>query len=157
MARSAPDPGWTAAQNRKAYHDYHIEEKIEAGIVLTGTEVKSLREGRASIKESYAREKDGEIVLVNAYIPEYKAASARNHTPRRKRKLLLHKRQISKLIGAVTREGVTLVPLAIYFNDKGIAKLSLGLARGKRKHDKRAAMKERDWKRDRARLLREKG
>jgi SsrA-binding protein len=145
------------AQNRRARHDYLIEETLEAGMVLLGTEVKSLREGRASIAEAYAAPEHGDIHLINAHIPGYRAASRFNHEPRRPRKLLLHKRERSRLIGAVQREGVTLVPLAIYFNDRGIAKLRLGIARGKRKADKREADKARDWQRQKARLMREQG
>jgi SsrA-binding protein len=155
MAKDAT-PRRYAAQNRRARHDYLIESTLETGIQLTGTEVKSLREGRASIAEAYAGEKDGELYLLNAHIPEY-SASRFNHEPRRPRKLLVHKREMRKLLGAVTREGKTLVPLAIYFNKRGRAKLDLALARGKHKADKRAAIKERDWKREQARLLRAKG
>ncbi len=142
------------AQNRKARHDYAIEETLEAGIVLTGTEVKSLRAGRASINECYAADADGELYLINSHIPEYPPAGRFNHEPRRPRKLLLHRRQIAKLVGAITREGYTLVPLSIYFDERGRAKVELGLGRGKKKHDKRAAIKERDWQRQKRRLLR---
>jgi SsrA-binding protein len=155
MAKDAA-PKRYAAQNRRARHDYFIESTLEAGIQLTGTEVKSLREGRASIAEAYAAEKDGELYLLNAHIPEY-SASRFNHEPRRPRKLLVHKREMRKLLGAVSREGKTLVPLAIYFNKRGRAKLDLALARGKHKADKRAAIKERDWKREQGRLMRDKG
>ena len=144
------------AQNRKARHDYLIEDTIEAGMMLTGSEVKSLRRGSASIAEAFAAEKDGEFFLYNSYFPEYEAAKHFSHTPRRARKLLLKKREINKLIGATQRAGITLVPLSIYFNDRGIAKVQLGLAKGKRKADKREAEKERDWNRDKARLMREK-
>jgi len=144
-----------AAQNRKARHDYHIEDNFEAGIMLMGSEVKSLRRGQASIGEAYAQEKDGELYLVNAYIPEYAPAAA--HTghddPRRARKLLLHKREIARLFMAISREGYTLVPLSIFFNDRGIAKVDLGLGKGKNKGDKRQSNKDRDWKRDKARLM----
>ena len=146
--------GRAAAQNRKARHDYFINERVEAGLVLVGTEVKSLREGRGNITESYAGEKGGEIFLFNAYIPEYGPASRFNHEPRRPRKLLLHKREARKLIGAAVRKGVTLVPLSIYFNDRGRAKVELALATGKRQHDKRATIKERDWNRQKQRLMR---
>lgn len=146
----------TVAQNRKARHDYFILDTVESGMVLLGPEVKSLRQGRASIAESFAAEKDGEFFLFNAYIPEYEAANRFNHAPRRPRKLLLRKREMSRLMGAVQREGMTLVPLAIFFNQRGIAKLRLALARGKRKADKRAAEKERDWNLERTRLLRDK-
>jgi SsrA-binding protein len=145
-----------AAQNRRARHDYHIEETVEAGLVLHGTEVKSLRAGGASIAEAYAGPQGGEIYLHNAHIPEYLAARHFGHEPRRPRKLLLKRREMKRLVGAVQRAGVTLVPLSIYFNARGIAKVQLGLAKGKRKVDKRAAEKARDWKRDQARLLREK-
>jgi SsrA-binding protein len=155
MAKDAA-PRRYAAQNRRARHDYLIESTLEAGIQLTGTEVKSLREGRASIAEAYAGEKNGELYLLNAHIPEY-AASRVNHEPRRPRKLLVHKREMRKLLGAVTREGKTLVPLSIYFNKRGRAKIDLALARGKHQADKRAAIKERDWKREQARLMRGKG
>jgi SsrA-binding protein len=144
------------AQNRRARHDYLIEDTYEAGMVLTGSEVKVLREGKASIAEAYAGDKDGEIFLFNANIPEYPAARF-NHEPKRARRLLLHRREINKLLGRVTREGMTLIPLAIFFNDRGRAKLSLGLAKGKRKSDKREAEKARTWQRDRARIMRERG
>jgi len=147
-----------AALNRRARHDYFITDTVEAGIVLTGTEVKSLRLGQASIQESYAGPKQGELYLFNAYIPEYKLAGPHlQHETHRPRKLLLHKREMGRLMGAVKREGVTLVPLALYFNRRGMAKLELGLAKGKHKADKRAAIKKRDWERDRARIMREKG
>jgi SsrA-binding protein len=155
MAKDAA-PRRFAAQNRRARHDYLIESTLETGIQLTGTEVKSLREGRASIAEAYAGEKDGELYLLNAHIPEY-AASRINHEPKRARKLLVHKREMRKLLGAVTREGKTLVPLSIYFNKRGRAKVDLALASGKNKGDKREAIKERDWKREQARLMRGKG
>jgi SsrA-binding protein len=143
------------AQNRKARHDYHIDATMEAGIMLAGTEVKVLRQGLASINEAYATERDGDIYLVNAHFPEY--ASARvNHEPNRLRKLLLRRREINKLMGAIKREGITLVPLAIYFNERGRAKIELGLAKGKRKADKREAEKTRDWQRDKARIMRDK-
>jgi SsrA-binding protein len=143
-----------AAQNRRARHDYLIEDKVEAGLVLRGTEVKVLRQGGASIAEAYADEQGGELFLVNANIPEYKAASHFGHEPRRPRKLLLHRKQMNRLLGAIRREGMTLVPLSIYFNERGRAKIELGLARGKRKADKRQAEKDRDWQKSRARLLR---
>ena len=149
--------GDVVAQNRRARHDYLIEETFEAGIVLVGTEVKSLRQGHASINEAYAGNKDGELVLYNAHIPEYQAARHFGHEPRRVRKLLMHKREVRKLIGAVRRGGMTLVPLAIYFNTRGVAKVELALGRGKRNVDKRETVKERDWKRQKARLVREKG
>ncbi len=146
-----------AAQNRKARHDYFIEDTLEAGLMLLGPEVKSLRAGRASIGESFAAEQGGELWLFNAYIPEYEAANRFNHPPRRPRKLLLHRREVNRLIGSVQREGMTLVPLSIYFNNRGMAKVQLGLARGKRKFDKRQAEKARDWGREKSRLMREKG
>ena len=151
------DTGNIAAQNRKARHDYFIEETFEAGIQLAGTEVKSLRQGKGSITESYASEKDGELWLVNAHIPEYDAAAHFSHEPRRPRKLLLHRREIAKLIAATQRQGMTLVPLKIYFNARGIAKVELALARGKHTVDKRHAIKDRDWKRDKARIMRARG
>ena len=145
------------AENRRARFDYFLEEIFEAGLSLTGTEVKALREGRANIAESYASVEGDEIALINAYIPEYGPANRFNHEPRRPRKLLLHRKQINKLIGAVQREGRTLIPTKLYFNDKGRAKLELALAKGKKTQDKREAAAERDWKRDQARLMREKG
>lgn len=145
------------ADNRKARFHYEIGDTLEAGIALTGTEVKSLRVGKATIAESYAGERDGELWLYNAYIPEYLQASRFNHVTRRPRKLLLHRREIDKLKGAVEREGMTVVPLKLYFNPKGRAKIELALARGKKLHDKRETEKARTWQRERARLLREKG
>ena len=145
------------ADNRRARYDYFIEDVVEAGIQLTGTEVKSLRGGRANIAESYAAVQGREIMLVNANIPEYGPANRFNHEPRRARKLLLHRKQIEKLIGAVQRDGRTLAPLRLYFNDKGRVKLELALATGKKTHDKRAVIAERDWKREQGRLLRDKG
>jgi SsrA-binding protein len=149
--------GKIAADNRKARHNYFIEEVVEAGIMLTGTEVKSLRGGKATIGESYAHPKDGEIFLVNSYIPEYTEGNRFNHEPRRVRKLLLRKSQIAKLSQAVDREGMTLVPLKIIFNAKGRAKVELGLAKGKKLHDKRETEKKRDWEREKGRLMRDKG
>ncbi len=146
-----------AAQNRRARHDYLIEDRFEAGLVLTGSEVKSLRGGRASIGEAYVTERGGELFLQGAHIPEYQAATHTNHEPRRLRKLLVDRRELAKLIGQVRRQGYTLVPLAIYFNERGIAKLEVGLARGKRKADKREDVKARDWERRKSRLLRERG
>jgi SsrA-binding protein len=145
------------AQNRRARFDYEIGEIFEAGVALTGTEVKSLRLGKATITESYADSRGGEIWLVNANIPEYLQAGRFNHAPKRLRKLLLHRRQINKLIGAVERQGMTLVPLKLYFNEKGRAKIELALARGKKLHDKRETEKKRSWERERGRLLRAKG
>ena len=144
------------AQNRRARHDYHIEDTFEAGLALQGSEVKVLRQGLASIGEAFAGDRDGEVYLFNANIPIYPSARF-NHEPKRPRRLLLHKREIDKLLGAVRREGMTLIPLAIYFNDRGRAKLSLGLAKGKRKGDKREAEKARDWQRDKARIMRARG
>jgi SsrA-binding protein len=141
------------AQNRRARHDYHIESTLEAGMLLAGTEVKVLRQGLASINEAYATERDGDLYLVNAHFPEYPSARF-NHAPGRPRKLLLRRREINRLMGAIKREGITLVPLAIYFNARGFAKLELGLAKGKRKADKREAEKQRDWQRQKARILR---
>jgi SsrA-binding protein len=145
------------ADNRRARFDYEIIDTFEAGIELVGPEVKSLREGRANIGESYATVKDGELYLVNAYVPEYRQANRFNHETRRARKLLLHRRQIDKLAGGVLREGLTIVPLRIYFNKRGRAKVGIALAKGKKLHDKRETIKERSWERERARLLRDKG
>lgn len=142
------------AQNRRARFDYYIVEEFEAGIILTGSEVKSLRFGKASINESHAGEMTGDIYLFNANIPEYGKASHFNHEPKRPRKLLLHRRQIQKLIGAIQRKGMTLIPLSVYFNQKGFAKVALGLGKGKNVADKRETIKERDWNRDKSRLLR---
>ena len=147
-------PSNIAARNRKARHNYFIEDKLEAGIALAGTEVKSLRAGRGSIEESYASEQQGELYLMNAYIPEYQSGSGLQHETRRRRKLLVRKRELKRLSDAANRDGMTLVPLSIYFNDRGIAKVELGLAKGKRKYEKRAATKDRDWKRDQARIMR---
>ena len=145
------------AQNRKARHDYTIGETLEAGLVLKGPEVKSLRHGRATLSEAWAGERNGELWLFNAYIPEYQGGVLSRFEPRAPRKLLLHRKQVRQLIGAVTREGATLVPLQIHFNDRGRAKVLLGLAEGRKKADKRAAIKERDWQREKARLLRARG
>lgn len=160
MARPRPasfEKVKTVAENRRARYDYSIEDTYEAGIALTGTEVKSLRFGEGSIAESYAEVTDGQIWLVNANIPEFSHGNRFNHEPKRPRKLLLHEREINKLHGAVAREGMTLVPLAIYFNGRGRAKVELALAKGKKAHDKRETIKERDWKREAARLLRDRG
>jgi SsrA-binding protein len=146
-----------AAQNRRARFDYHIESTVEAGLVLVGSEVKTLRLGRASINEAFATERDGEMWLLNAYFPEYEAANRFNHEPRRPRKLLLKRRELGRLIGQTQRDGVTLVPISIYFNEKGIAKVELGLGKGKKKVDKRAAEKERDWKREQSRVMSTRG
>jgi SsrA-binding protein len=150
-------PRRIVAENRKARHAFEIQEVFEAGIALAGSEVKSLRQGKSNIAESYASEKAGEIYLINAYIPAYTEANRFNHEERRPRKLLLHRREIAKLIGAVRRDGMTLVPLKVYFNDRGRAKMELALARGRKLHDKREAEKSRDWDRQKARLLRNKG
>ncbi|CAK7193088.1 SsrA-binding protein [Commensalibacter sp. Nvir] len=144
------------AKNRKATFNYLITDRIEAGIVLKGPEVKSLRHGRSTINEAYAAEREREIWLFNSYIPEYQGSFFSKFEPRAPRKLLLHKKQIDKLLGAITREGMTLVPLDIFFNARGIAKVTLGLGQGKKKTDKRQAIAERDWKRDKARLMRNK-
>jgi SsrA-binding protein len=158
MAAPRDEPGRMAAQNRRARHDYFIEDTVEAGIVLAGTEVKSLRTGQASINEAYANEIGGELFLVNAHIPEYKQAHRLlQHEVKRPRKLLLHGRELGKLLGSIKREGVTIVPLSVYFNPRGIAKVQLGLAKGKRKVDKRESEKARDWQRDKARLMRNRG
>ena len=145
------------AQNRKARHHYFIEDSIEAGLVLTGTEVKSLRAGHATLGDAYAVEKGGEMFLVNAHISEYAGGNMENHEPLRARKLLLHKREIARLIDATQRHGMTVVPLSLYFNGRGVAKVNLGIAKGKRTYDKRATVKEREWKRDKARLMKEQG
>ena len=146
--------GTIAAQNRRARFDYDIVETLEAGIMLTGTEIKSIRAGRASIAEAHADAKGGEIWLLNAHIAEYGSAKHFQHAPKRPRKLLLHRREIDKLTGAVKRDGMTLVPLDIHFSPRGIAKVTLALARGRRKVDKRAAVKDQEWKRQKERLLR---
>jgi SsrA-binding protein len=151
------ESGKLVAENRKARFNYDIEEKIEAGIQLTGSEVKSLRSGKANIAEAYASDEGGEIYLINAHIAEYAQARRDGHAPTRPRKLLLHKREIEKLLGAIQRQGMTLVPLKLYFNARGIAKVELGLARGKKIHDKRDTEKKRDWERQKGRLMREKG
>jgi len=145
------------ADNRKARYAYSIESAIEVGIVLMGSEVKSLRAGRANIAESYALAKDGEIFLVNANITEYAAANRFGHEPKRMRKLLIHKSEVRKLAAAIQREGMTLIPLKLYFTPRGIAKLELGIAKGKKLHDKRETEKKRDWARDKARILRARG
>jgi SsrA-binding protein len=142
------------AQNRRARYDYLITDTLEAGIMLAGSEVKTLRLGTASIAESYAAERAGDLYLFNAYIPIYKPANRFNHEERRARKLLVHRRQRDKLLGSIKRDGITLVPLSIYFNARGIAKVELGLAKGKKKADKRAAEKAKDWQREKARVMR---
>jgi SsrA-binding protein len=146
----------TVALNRKARRNYGIEEEIEAGIVLTGTEVKSLRSGKANIAEAYAGPKGEEIWLFNSTIAEYASGNRFNHDPRRPRKLLLHKQQIKKLLGKLKVKGVTLVPLSLYFNSRGMAKIKLGLGTGKKEYEKRDTIKKRDWQRDKARIIRAK-
>ncbi len=146
-----------AAENRKARFSYEVVDTIEAGLVLTGSEVKSLRQGQANIQEAYASAEGGEIWLINSYVPEYLQGNRFNHEPRRRRKLLVNKREMARLSQAVEREGMTMVPLKIYFNDKGRAKLLLAIARGKKLHDKRETEKQRDWNREKGRLLKERG
>lgn len=157
MAKTPSSPKNVVAQNRRARFDYFIEDTMEAGLMLTGSEVKSLRDGKASIVESYAAEDGGELWLINAHIPEYPGAKHFGHTPRRHRKLLMRRREIERLSGSLKRDGITLVPLEVYFNERGVAKLALGLAKGKKKVDKRETIKQRDWQRDKARLMRERG
>ena len=158
MAKKPAPASRIAADNRKARFNYQIESSLEAGLELFGTEVKSLREGKANIGDAYATPKDGELVLMNSYIAEYgQAGRYFQHEPRRPRRLLLHKREIARLLIAVERQGMTLVPLKIYFNDRGRAKIELALARGKKLHDKRESDKARTWQRDKARLLRDRG
>ncbi|MEO9633757.1 MAG: SsrA-binding protein SmpB [Parasphingorhabdus sp.] len=160
MAKPRPeefDKKKIVAENRRARYDYHLEDRFEAGIMLTGTEVKSLRFGSGAIAESYAEVKDEEVWLINANIPEWSHGNRYNHTPTRPRKLLLKRREINKLYGAVMRKGMTVVPLSIYFNSKGKAKLELALAKGKKAPDKRQTEKDRDWKRQQGRLMREHG
>jgi SsrA-binding protein len=157
MAKKKDTDHKVVADNRKARYSYAIESTLEAGLMLMGSEVKALRTGKATIAESYAYAKDGEIFLVNSYIPEYKMANRFNHEPRRQRKLLVHKAEATKLAAAVQREGMTLIPLRVYFNAKGTAKIELGVAKGKKIHDKRETEKSRDWARDKARLMRDKG
>lgn len=157
MAPQPQSKSKVIAENRRARFDYFLEENIEAGIQLLGTEIKALRDGRANIAESYAAVEGREIVLINADIPPYKQANRFNHEPRRPRKLLLHRKQIDRLIGAVQRDGQTIIPLKLYLNDAGKAKLEIALAKGKKMHDKREASAERDWQRDKARLMRDKG
>jgi len=160
MPRPKPaafDKHKVVAENRRARFEYTIDQVFEAGIALTGTEVKSLRFGEGSIAESYAEVKGEEVWLVNSNVPEFSHGNRFNHEPKRPRKLLLHEREINKLHGAVAREGMTLVPLSVYFNGRGRAKVELALAKGRKTHDKREAIKERDWKREAARLLRDRG
>src|SRR6185295_18567735 len=160
MAKPLPAPfdkQKIVAENRRARFDYFIEDKLEVGIQLTGTEVKSLRQGEGSIAESYATVEGEEVWLINSHIPEYSHGNRLNHEPRRQRKLLLKGREISKLQGAVQRQGLTLVPLSIYFNSRGRAKVELALAKGRKSHDKREYEKEKDWKREQGRLMRQHG
>jgi len=144
------------ADNRKARFNYFIDDTVEAGIALLGTEVKSLREGRADISEGYVQERGGELYLLNAYIHEYSSGNRFNHDSRRMRKLLVHRRQLNRFMGSVKKAGVTIVPLKLYFNERGLVKCLIGLARGKAKQDKRATIKDRDWQRDKARILRDR-
>ena len=151
------EKGKLVAENRKARFNYAIEDTLEAGLALTGSEVKSLRSGKANIGDSYASEEGGELYLINAHIAEYAQAGRANHEPTRPRKLLLHRKEIGRLAGAIQREGMTVVPLRLYFNASGIAKIQLGLAKGKKLHDKRETEKKRDWDRQKGRLMRDKG
>ena len=160
MARPLPAPfdkAKTVAENRRARFDYFVEERLEAGIELRGTEVKALRKGEGSIAESYATVDGNEVFLINSHIPEYIDGSYMNHEPRRRRRLLLKSREIEKLQVAITRQGLTIVPLSIYFNSRGRAKIEIAIARGKKLHDKRETEKERDWKREQGRLMRQNG
>lgn len=160
MSRPLPSPfdkAKVVAENRRARFDYFVEERLEAGLELRGTEVKALRGGEGSIAESYATVEGEEVWLINSHIPEYSHGNRMNHEPRRRRKLLLKGREIAKLHGAITRQGLTLVPLSIYFNSNGKAKVELAVARGKKAHDKRDTIKERDWKREQARVMRQRG
>jgi SsrA-binding protein len=151
------ESGKLVAENRKARFNYEIEDKLEAGLVLTGSEVKSLRAGKANIADSYASDEGGTLYLINANIAEYAQAGRANHEPKRPRKLLLHRRELDRLRGAIQREGMAVVPLRLYFNARGIAKVQLGIAKGKKLHDKRETEKKRDWERQKGRLMREKG
>ena len=158
MAKKSKDPAYKViADNRKARYNYSIGDTIEAGLMLTGTEVKALREGKANIAESYASDEDGEIWLINSNIPVYLQANRFNHEPRRRRKLLLRQREIENLRNGIARDGMTIVPMKLYFNERGIAKLEIALAKGKKVHDKRETEKKRDWQRDKARIMREQG
>jgi SsrA-binding protein len=157
MVKPEKAPRPIAAENRKARFNYEITDTLEAGIILSGTEIKSLRNGKANITDSYASVEGGELWLINCYIPEYLQANRFNHEPRRRRKLLVHRKQLARLYQSTQREGMTIVPLNIHYNDKGMAKLELGIARGKKLHDKRESEKERDWNREKGRLLRDKG
>ena len=156
MSKKKEDAGLVAV-NRPARFDYEIEETFEAGIQLVGTEVKSLRAGKANIAESYVSPEDSEVYLINADIPIYTAANRFNHEPKRKRKLLVHGREIARIAQAIERQGRTAIPLKLYFNDRGIAKLEIGIAKGRKTVDKRHAVKERDWNRDKQRLMKERG
>jgi SsrA-binding protein len=151
------ESGKLVAENRKARFNYEIGDKLEAGIVLLGSEVKSLRAGKANIADAYASDEGGALYLINAHIAEYAQSSRANHDPTRPRKLLLHRREVGRLMGAIQRQGMTVVPLKLYFNARGIAKIELGLAKGKKLHDKRETEKKRDWERQKGRLMREKG
>lgn len=157
QVRKADPNSKVAAENRKARFNYEVLDTLETGLVLSGTEVKALRGGHANIQESYASFEGGEIWLINSYLPEYLQANRFNHEPRRRRKLLVSKREIARLSQSIEREGMTLVPLKIYFNDRGRAKLLLAIARGKKLHDKRETEKQRDWNREKGRLLKERG
>jgi SsrA-binding protein len=158
MAKKKVDGRKTIAENRKARYEYFVTETYEAGIMLTGTEVKALRKGHINISESYASEENGGMALINCYIPELQNANPFfQHAPRRPRRLLLHKREIHKMIVATQRKGMTIVPLELYFNERGMAKLKLGIAEGKQNHDKRETEKKRDWNREKARIMRDKG
>ncbi len=157
MAKEPQRPRKIVAENRRARHDYFIEDDLEVGLVLEGSEVKSLRQGKANIAESYASVEDGELWLINAYIPAYAQAKTFGHEERRRRKLLVNRRELARLWQGTSRQGMTLVPLSLYFNDRGRAKLSLGIAKGKKMADKRATEAKRDWDRQKARLLRERG
>lgn len=145
------------AENRRARFDYFLEDFVEAGIQLLGTEIKALRDGRANIAESYVSPEGRDLVLINADIPPYKQANRFNHEPRRPRRLLLHRKQIDRMIGAVQRDGQTIIPVRLYLNEAGKAKIEIAMAKGKKLHDKREASAERDWQRDKARLMRDKG
>lgn len=145
----------TIARNRRATYDYLIESTVEAGLILTGTEVKSCREGKVSINEAYAGEKNGTLYLLNANISEYDKAGRMNHDPKRPRQLLLHKKEINKLLGVIARKGYTLVPMAMYFNEKGIVKVKIGIGKGKKHEDKREAEKQKDWSRQKERILKD--
>jgi SsrA-binding protein len=147
----------TVAQNRKARHDYAIEDTLEAGIMLTGSEVKSLRMGRCTLVEAFAQPEQGELFLLNAHIPAYEGASHFQHDEKRKRKLLLHRKELDRLMAAIGRKGMTVVPLSLYFNDRGKAKVQLGLAKGKTHVDRRDDIKKREWQREQSRLMRAKG